>query len=208
MRDLRTPRPARAGRRLLVAVDGARRWPACRRCSPAGGRSAWLVAALVVFLVAMPLWSRLVEGRRAAVDRLGHRTDLDGVRGRGGAAGLAAVRRGPQRRCPRSTASSSAYSMLNVIGDEQGGIFHALLGTLLITLAAAVISVPIGILTADLPRGVRRALADRAGDHLPRGRDDRHPVDRGRPVRPRRCSCCCSARRSGRASAARSPCRC
>ena len=38
--------------------------------------------------------------------------------------------------------------MLNVIGDEQGGIYHALIGTLLITLAAAVISVPIGILTA------------------------------------------------------------
>jgi phosphate transport system permease protein len=35
-----------------------------------------------------------------------------------------------------------------VVGDEQGGIFHALLGTLLITLAATVISVPIGILTA------------------------------------------------------------
>jgi phosphate transport system permease protein len=38
--------------------------------------------------------------------------------------------------------------MLNVIGDEQGGIYHALLGTLLITIAAAIISVPIGILTA------------------------------------------------------------
>ena len=40
------------------------------------------------------------------------------------------------------------YSMRNVIGDEQGGIYHALIGTLLITLAAAVISVPIGIFAA------------------------------------------------------------
>ena len=38
--------------------------------------------------------------------------------------------------------------MLNVVGDEQGGIYHALIGTLLITLAATVISVPIGIFTA------------------------------------------------------------
>ena len=38
--------------------------------------------------------------------------------------------------------------MLNVIGDEQGGLYHALIGTLLITLAATIISVPIGILTA------------------------------------------------------------
>ena len=39
------------------------------------------------------------------------------------------------------------YSMRNVIG-EGGGIYHAILGTLLITLAAAVISVPIGLLTS------------------------------------------------------------
>jgi phosphate transport system permease protein len=39
-------------------------------------------------------------------------------------------------------------SMLNVVGDEQGGILHALLGTLLITLAATAMSVPIGIFTA------------------------------------------------------------
>ena len=47
------------------------------------------------------------------------------------------------------------YSMRNVIG-EGGGIYHAIIGTLLITLAAAVISVPIGLMTRDLPRGVRR----------------------------------------------------
>ena len=30
----------------------------------------WVLAATVVFLIAMPLWSRFVEGPRAAVDRL------------------------------------------------------------------------------------------------------------------------------------------
>ncbi len=37
--------------------------------------------------------------------------------------------------------------MRNIIG-EKGGIYHAIIGTLLITGAAAVISVPIGLLTA------------------------------------------------------------
>ena len=49
-----------------------------------------------------------------------------------------------------------------MIGDEQGGIYHALIGTLLITLAAAVISVPIGILTAIYLVEYGAALADRA----------------------------------------------
>ena len=40
------------------------------------------------------------------------------------------------------------YSMRGVTGDEQGGIYHALIGTLLITGAATVISVPIGVMTA------------------------------------------------------------
>jgi phosphate transport system permease protein len=39
------------------------------------------------------------------------------------------------------------YDMRNVIG-AGGGIYHALIGTLLVTLAAALISVPIGLLTA------------------------------------------------------------
>jgi phosphate transport system permease protein len=49
---------------------------------------------------------------------------------------------------PAINAEFLSMSMLNVIGDEQGGIYHALIGTLLITVAAAIISVPIGIMTA------------------------------------------------------------
>jgi phosphate transport system permease protein len=41
-----------------------------------------------------------------------------------------------------------SYSMRGVIGDAQGGLYHALIGTVLITLAATIISVPIGVLTA------------------------------------------------------------
>jgi phosphate transport system permease protein len=107
----------------------------------------WLLAAVVVFLVAMPLWSRAVEGRRAAVDRLV--TTLVWV--------SFAVAMAPlvwllwvvlENGLPAINAEFLSYSMLNVIGDEQGGIVHALIGTLLITLAATAMSVPIGILTA------------------------------------------------------------
>jgi phosphate transport system permease protein len=111
------------------------------------GPGAWLSLAVVVFLVAMPLWSRLVEGRRAAVDRL-----VTGLIWTAFAIALSplawlvwvVVRSG----VPAINGDFLTYSMLNVIGDEQGGIVHALIGTLLITLAAAALSVPVGILTA------------------------------------------------------------
>jgi phosphate transport system permease protein len=107
----------------------------------------WLLAALVVFLVAMPLWSRLVEGRRAATDRFV--TTLVWTSFIFAASPLVwllwvVVSNG----LPAINIDFLTSSMLNVIGDEQGGIWHALIGTLLITLAATVISVPIGILTA------------------------------------------------------------
>ena len=111
------------------------------------GVVAWLLAALLVFAVAMPLWSRLVEGRRAAVDRL--------VTTLVWASFVFAV--SPliwvlwvvvSQGLPAINVDFLTTSMLNVIGDEQGGIYHALLGTLLVTLAATIISVPIGILTA------------------------------------------------------------
>ncbi|HEY4268023.1 MAG TPA: phosphate ABC transporter permease PstA, partial [Galbitalea sp.] len=40
-----------------------------------------------------------------------------------------------------------SWTMRNVV-NEPGGIYHAIIGTLLITLAATIISVPIGLLTA------------------------------------------------------------
>ncbi|RYI97430.1 MAG: phosphate ABC transporter permease PstA, partial [Actinomycetales bacterium] len=56
------------------------------------------------------------------------------------------------------------YSMRNVVG-EGGGIYHALVGTLLITGAATVISVPIGLFTSiylvEYGEGKRMASAIR-----------------------------------------------
>jgi phosphate transport system permease protein len=110
------------------------------------GLIGWGVLAIVLFGVALPVWSLLVENRRAAVDRLV--STLVWV-----AFALALL---PLVSLLTTVVKNGAhvinaqfltYSMRNVIG-EGGGIYHAILGTLLITLAAAVISVPIGIMTA------------------------------------------------------------
>ena len=45
----------------------------------------------------------------------------------------------------------------------------------------------------DLPGRVRHAACGERGDHLPRRRHDRHPLDRGRSVRLRAVRRCCSA---------------
>ncbi len=111
------------------------------------GVVAWAIAALAVFLVGLPAWSWLVEGRRGAVDRLV--TGLVWTAFAFAAAPLAwliwvVVSNG----LPAINVEFLTYSMRGVTGDEQGGIYHALVGTLLITVAAAIISVPIGVLTA------------------------------------------------------------
>jgi phosphate transport system permease protein len=107
----------------------------------------WVVVALGLFLVGLPVWSLAVENRRAATDRL--MTGLVWT-----AFGLAVlpllwliyvvISSGSQA----INADFLTYSMRGVIGDEQGGVYHALIGTVLITLAATLISVPIGVLTA------------------------------------------------------------
>ena len=108
---------------------------------------SWVFLALVLFLIGLPAWSLVVENRRAAVDRL--MTGL--VWTAFGAAllpllwliyvvianGLDAI-----------NIKFLTYSMRGVTGAEQGGVYHALVGTILITVAATIISVPIGILTA------------------------------------------------------------
>ncbi|GAA4129966.1 phosphate ABC transporter permease PstA [Nocardioides fonticola] len=103
--------------------------------------------AAVLFIVIVPVWSAAVESRRAAADRLA--TTLVWT------AFLVAMlpliwlvvtvlREG------LSTVNIDflTYSMRNVIGDEQGGLYHALIGTLLVTGMASLISVPIGIFAA------------------------------------------------------------
>jgi phosphate transport system permease protein len=106
-----------------------------------------VLVAVIGYLVVMPVWSAAVESRRAAIDRL--------ATGLVWSAFLVAlvplvwlivtvVKNGA------STINMDflMFDMRGVLGDEQGGLYHALIGTLLITGLAALISVPVGILAA------------------------------------------------------------
>ncbi|WP_028660412.1 phosphate ABC transporter permease PstA [Nocardioides insulae] len=112
------------------------------------GNVAFGVAGLILaFLIAMPLWATLVEGRRAGVDRAVTAMVWS-------AFGVILI---PLVWLIWLTVSKGieainmeflTYSMRSVVGDEQGGLYHALLGTLIVTGIAALISVPIGIFAA------------------------------------------------------------
>ncbi|RNL77520.1 phosphate ABC transporter permease PstA [Nocardioides marmorisolisilvae] len=111
----------------------------------------WGVAPIVVtggliYLVGLSTWSRLVENARAATDRLV--TSLVWT-----ALVIALIPLISLLYTVISKGSSSinakflTWSMRNVL-DGPGGIYHAIMGTLIITLGAAIISVPIGLLAA------------------------------------------------------------
>ncbi len=113
------------------------------------GGFGWVAAVFVAWLVlvvGLPLWSRAVEGGRKALDRLATLLVWS-------AFGLAMI---PLVSLVWTVLSkgvgilSSQFlnnSMRGVLG-EGGGIYHAIMGTLIITALATLISVPIGVLTA------------------------------------------------------------
>lgn len=105
-----------------------------------------IILGWAIVAVGFPLWSRAVEGRRKSTDRLV--TVLVAS-----AFGIALF---PlfsilwtiiSKGAPVLSPTYFNNSMRNVVG-EGGGIYHALVGTLLITLAAAIISIPIGLFTS------------------------------------------------------------
>jgi phosphate transport system permease protein len=111
------------------------------------------VLAVVVADVALPVWARLVEGRRAAADRLV--TCLVWT-----ALGCALV---PlawvlidvlKNGVPAVTGyllthdGTPHFDPATLETTSGGGALHALIGTMLVTLGAAVISVPVGLMTA------------------------------------------------------------
>ncbi|MFT4259173.1 phosphate ABC transporter permease PstA [Microbacterium sp.] len=108
--------------------------------------AGFLVVGAILYLVIVYVTSRIVEGSRKALDRF--------VTGVVTSAFLIAmvplisvswtvISNGVARLDPLFFNSS----MRGVLG-EGGGAVHAIMGTLLVTLAAAVISVPIGLMTA------------------------------------------------------------
>ena len=108
--------------------------------------AGWAVLSVVVYAVVLPLWSRVVENARAAKDRLV--TTLVWSSFAVAMVPLVAlVTKVLVEGAPVISGQFLSFSMRNVIG-EGGGIYHAVLGTLLITLAATVISVPVGLMAA------------------------------------------------------------
>ncbi|WDG17244.1 phosphate ABC transporter permease PstA [Microbacterium sp. Clip185] len=108
--------------------------------------AGWLVSSALIYLALITVISTIVEGSRKAVDRL--------VTGVVTSAFLIAmvplvsvaftvIANG----VARFDATFFSSSMRNVVG-EGGGVVHAVWGTVLITLAAAIISIPIGLLTS------------------------------------------------------------
>ena len=110
------------------------------------GPAVIVVTAVAIFTAALPMWSLVVEGSRAATDRLV--TSLVWT-----AFGIAMVPlvtlifQVVSRGAKMMSAEFFTYSMRNIIG-EGGGIYHAIMGTLLVTAFAALISVPVGIMAA------------------------------------------------------------
>ncbi|GAA2008579.1 phosphate ABC transporter permease PstA [Microbacterium ulmi] len=108
--------------------------------------AGWVITSALAYLVLVWVISAIVEGTRKAVDRLvtGIVTvafliamiPLVSVAWTVVANGLA-----------RFDAEFFSSSMRNVVG-EGGGAVHAIWGTLLVTLAAAIISIPIGLMTS------------------------------------------------------------
>jgi len=106
-----------------------------------------VLVAIALFVVGLPLWALAVEGSRGAKDKLA--TALVWTAATIAAIPLVwlvwtAIVNGKDAINPQFL----TYSMRSVIGDDQGGLYHALMGTVIVTLIAAIISIPVGIMAA------------------------------------------------------------
>ncbi|MCE1173691.1 MAG: phosphate ABC transporter permease PstA [Propionibacteriales bacterium] len=111
-----------------------------------GNMALAAVLAYLTFLVAVEIAARIVEGARQAADRRATNLIV-------GAFVLALLPLGSvtweavSKGAARFDVTFFTYSMRNVVG-AGGGAVHAIVGTLLVTGMATLISVPIGLLTA------------------------------------------------------------
>lgn len=108
--------------------------------------AGWVVLGWVFFVMGMPAWAQAVEGRRKAVDRLV--TALVWTTFAVAMMPLVAVIwTVVSRGAGALSVEFFTASQQGVLG-EGGGIYHAIMGTLIITLVASLISIPIGIMAA------------------------------------------------------------
>jgi phosphate transport system permease protein len=117
------------------------------------GVVAFAIVGALIAVVALPIWSAVVENRRAATDRL-----VTSVIWAAFAAALVplvwliwvVLTKG----VPAMSAAFLTHDMVQRLDpstgklEAGGGLYHALIGTLLVTLGAVIISVPIGLFTA------------------------------------------------------------
>jgi phosphate transport system permease protein len=108
--------------------------------------AALAIIGALLYLVLITVISSVVEGRRKGLDRL-----ITGVVATAFLVAMVPLVSVAVTVVVNGVAALSAEfftsSMRNVVG-EGGGILHAIVGTLLITFAAALISIPIGLFTA------------------------------------------------------------
>ncbi|WGX97669.1 phosphate ABC transporter permease PstA [Nocardioides sp. L-11A] len=106
-----------------------------------------VILGAVAYLVALPVWSLVIEGRRGATDRL--MTGLIWT-----SFGIAVVPlvsliwRVVSKGAGRIDGTFLSYSFFKTQIDQPVGVYHAIIGTLLVTLGAAIISVPVGVMAA------------------------------------------------------------
>jgi phosphate transport system permease protein len=105
-----------------------------------------VVVGWLVYVVGLTVASRIVEGARKSTDRLATALVTSAF--------LIAVMplttllwQVVSKGAPAINSTFLTFSMRNVVG-EGGGIYHALVGTLLVTGLAALISIPVGVLSA------------------------------------------------------------
>ncbi len=111
------------------------------------GVLSWAVLSGLLYLACLTGWSRLVENRRAAVDRL-----MTGLVWSAFAIALvplvSLIATVVAKGLPQLNATFLTFSAFRTSLDQPIGIYHAIVGTLVVTLSAAAISVPIGIFAA------------------------------------------------------------
>lgn len=123
-----------------VALAAVLRWGLGMGLAPA------VLIAWTAMVVTLPLWSLSIEGPRKATDRL-VTSLVSSAFGVALVPLVSIVWKVVQEGGSALSGEFFGYSMRNVVG-EGGGIYHALIGTVLITAGAAVISIPIGLFAA------------------------------------------------------------
>jgi len=123
-----------------------------------------LLFSVPIFLIGLPAWYAVVEGRRAAVDRLV--TCLVWTALLTALVPLVSVLYTVVKEgAPTIDWTFLSHSAFRTSLDQPVGILHAIVGTLMITLTTAIIAVPIGIFAAiyliEYSNGSRLASAIR-----------------------------------------------